>query len=141
MTSVPKFHCNRNREVSWCLAEQSVTKQRSKNMRPVSALAPWSLPSTFLLLWRAKGKGTERNSVYVVFINSRLCLQLYTSPVFNIYQRTAKLKRSHSYKRQHNYKDEVEKTYNLQKPAGLPDKIFVSVTVGHPESSTSMIPC
>lgn len=30
-------------------------------------------------------------------------------------------------------KGQFDKTYNLQKPAGLPNKIFTSVTVGHPE--------
>lgn len=62
-----------------------------------------------------------------------LCFQLCTSRVFNIYQRAAKLKRSHSCRRQHNYKGQLDKTYNLLRPAGLPNKIFTSVAAGHPE--------
>lgn len=40
-------------------------------------------------------------------------------------------KESHGYRRQHNYKGQLDKTYNLQKPAGFLNKIFISLTVGH----------
>lgn len=73
---------------------------------------------------------------YTALVLARLCLQVYIFLTVQYLPKNRKMKRSHSCRRQHNYKGQLDKTYNLQKPAGLPNKIFISVTVGHPERGT-----
>lgn len=122
--SISKFHCK--------------LRQRD-TVRPLCGGMVRKCGDPFLV-WPGKALPVQRGCLPVTCLTgfySRgfcpLCFQLCTSCVFNIYQRAAKLKRSHSCRRQHNYKGQLDKTYNLQRPAGLPNKIFTSVPAGHPE--------